>query len=162
VREGLAKLKAAGLCLVVLTNQSGVARGYFGEDDVRAFHAELNQQLGPTAAIDAFYYCPFHPDAVEPRYRSDSRLRKPEVGMYELACSEHPIDRARSYIIGDRWLDMELGRRAGLRACLVPSPQHEAEADRTTTPAFLTRPDFASAVSTILDCHAGKRDAWQR
>jgi D-glycero-D-manno-heptose 1,7-bisphosphate phosphatase len=164
VRDGLAQLKAAGVWLIVVTNQSGVARGFFDEDAVHRFHGALNELLGPDAAIDAFYHCPFHPDAVTPEYRSDSRLRKPDIGMYELAAAAFALAGERCYMVGDRWLDMEFGRRAGLRSCLVKSLQHEDSpaAAPPTDPPFLLTPDFASAVASILDHHAGLRDAWRR
>lgn len=119
VVEGLTALKRAGFLLIVVTNQSGVARGLYGEADVERFHAELNARLGPAAAIDAFYFCPFHPDAVLPQYRETSPLRKPDIGMFHQACRDFAIKAERSYMIGDRQSDAEFGRRAGLYPILI-------------------------------------------
>jgi D-glycero-D-manno-heptose 1,7-bisphosphate phosphatase len=119
VTEGLSALKGAGFLLIVVTNQSGVARGLYGEADVERFHAALNTRLGPAAAIDAFYYCPFHPDAVLPQYRQTSPLRKPDIGMFHAACRDFAITVERSYMIGDRQSDAEFVSRAGLYPILL-------------------------------------------
>jgi D-glycero-D-manno-heptose 1,7-bisphosphate phosphatase len=119
VAAGLSALKRAGFLLIVVTNQSGVARGLYAEADVARFHAELNARLGPAAAIDAFYYCPFHPEAVLPQYRRVSALRKPDIGMFHEACRDFRIAVERSFMIGDRQSDAEFGTRAGLRPILI-------------------------------------------
>lgn len=129
VLVGLTALKRARFLLIVVTNQSGVARGLYGEADVVRFHAELNKRLGPEAAIDAFYFCPFHPDAVVPEYRQASPLRKPDIGMFHAACRDFAIAVERSYMIGDRTSDAEFGRRAGLYPILIGGDcSHFAEA----------------------------------
>jgi D-glycero-D-manno-heptose 1,7-bisphosphate phosphatase len=160
VREGLEKLRAAGLLSCVVTNQSGVARGYYSEAHVQAFHEQLNRELGPAARIDAFYYCPYHSDAVEPRYREQLHLRKPDIGMFEQACRDFPIAAEHSYLIGDRLLDMEFARRSGLRAILVPSRASEPNlaSDRA---GFLEAPNFLEAVARIVAHRAGGTDPWQ-
>lgn len=119
VVEGLGALKRAGFLLIVVTNQSGVARGLYGEQDVTRFHAALNVRLGPAAAIDAFYFCPYHPEASVPQYRKRSALRKPDIGMFHEACRDFAIAIERSYMIGDRASDAEFGRRAGLCPILL-------------------------------------------
>lgn len=119
VAAGLSALKRAGFLLIVVTNQSGVARGLYAEADVVRFHAELNARLGPAAEIDAFYFCPFHPEAVLPQYRQASRLRKPDIGMFHEACRDFAIAVERSYMIGDRKSDAEFGARAGLHPILI-------------------------------------------
>jgi D-glycero-D-manno-heptose 1,7-bisphosphate phosphatase len=154
VPEGLAALRGAGFLLIVVTNQSGVARGFFGEADVRAFHAELSTRLGEPAAPDAYYYCPFHPDAAVESYRADSPLRKPAIGMFELACAEFAIARSASFMLGDKALDVEFGRRAGLRSILL------AEAAAAPLGRHLVKPDFASAVDSILAFRIGVRNDW--
>jgi len=119
VAQGLTALKRAGFLLIVVTNQSGVARGLYREEDVERFHAELNVRLGPAAEIDAFYFCPFHPDAVLPEYRQTSPLRKPDIGMFHEACRDFTIAAPRSYMVGDRLSDAEFGSRAGLYPILL-------------------------------------------
>jgi len=128
VAEGLALLKQAGFLLIVVTNQSGVARGLYGEEDVQRFHAELNVRLGAEAAIDAFYYCPYHPDGTVPHYRRTSPLRKPDIGMFHSACRDFPIAVERSYMIGDRESDAGFAARAGLFPILIRSGKADAAA----------------------------------
>ena len=132
-RNAILKLNAAGYYVFVITNQAGVARGYYGEAQVAAFHAHMQDELAKIGAhIDAFYYCPFHEDAVIEGYRVvDHPDRKPNPGMILRAMREWPIDRARSFLIGDGESDVEAARRAGLRGLLFPGGDLEAFADAT-------------------------------
>lgn len=148
VAEGLAALRRAGLWLIVITNQSGVARGYFHEADVISFHAHLSAQLGPDAAPDAYYYCPFHPDAIDLRYRRESSLRKPGLGMYALARHDFAIDTSRSWMVGDKPVDVEFAQHAGLRAIWLTDDREPPS--HLCRDAYVCRPDFASATQTIL------------
>lgn len=116
----IARLRAAGFAVVVTTNQAGVARGYFDEAFVRATHARLDALLQPSgAAPEAYYYCPHHPDAALEAYRTACRCRKPSPGMIEQAAADLGLDVARSWVVGDRWLDVEMACRAGARGILV-------------------------------------------
>ena len=144
VAQGLAALRDAGFLLIVVTNQSGVARGFYDEEHIARFHAHLDQQLGAAAAPDAYFYCPYHPQAVRDEYRRDSDLRKPGIGMFEQACRSFSIDVARSFMIGDKLIDMEFAARAGLRGILLGD---EAPADAV----YGVQPDFGAAVSAILE-----------
>lgn len=159
VASSLAALRRAGLLLIVVTNQSGVARGFYSEAELVRFHECLDQELGPEAAPDAYYYCPYHPDALVPAYRQDSPLRKPDIGMFERARADFPIDVQRSFMIGDTSGDMEFARRAGLRAILVAPKTGEVESSGAPH-CYLRRPDFAAAARTVLDLHVCGRDAW--
>lgn len=92
-----------GYLLIVVTNQAGVAKGYFTEDDVKFIHNWISDQfLLHGIKITAFYYCPFHPNAKIPEYRKSSDLRKPSPGMILLAASEYDIDLASSFMLGDK------------------------------------------------------------
>lgn len=118
------RINDAGLLAVVVTNQSGVARGYFDEAFLDEAHRVLNAQLAGSAAhIDAFYYCPHHPDAVLDRYRVACQCRKPEPGLLLRAAREVGVDLDRSWMVGDTWRDVEAGCRAGVRSLLVMSGQ---------------------------------------
>ena len=118
--DALRLLARGGFLIVVVTNQSGVARGIFTEDFVRESHAELNRRLERGGAhIDALYFCPHHPEAVIERYRGQCRCRKPEPGMIEDAARDLSIDRSRSWMIGDRWIDVKTGNAAGIPSLLV-------------------------------------------
>ncbi|WP_333610330.1 HAD family hydrolase [Brevundimonas bullata] len=114
--EAVKRLNAAGYVTVIVTNQSGVARGMFSEETMHGFNALLVQRLAEAGArIDAVYACPFHAEAVDDRYRHpDHPDRKPNPGMLLKAVAEHDLDPARSLMIGDQASDMEAARRAGV------------------------------------------------
>ena len=108
-----------GYLVIVVTNQSGVARGYYTEDDVHALHEYMNDELQRLGtSIDAFYYCPHHPEAKIEKYRIDCDCRKPNPGMVLKACHDFGIDMSKSYMIGDKKRDVECGERAGVRGIL--------------------------------------------
>ena len=114
--EAVKRLNDAGFVTVIVTNQSGVARGLFSEETMHGFNALLVQRLAEAGAhIDAVYACPFHAEAVDDRYRHpDHPNRKPNPGMLLKAVAEHDLDPARSLMIGDQASDMEAARRAGV------------------------------------------------
>lgn len=137
--EALAVLKARGFKTVIVTNQSGIARGYFTEADYHAVHARLMEVLGP-GLIDATYFCADHPDAASPR-------RKPAPGMLLEAARDLHLDLTRSWMIGDRAGDLAAGRRAGCRTILVRTGEG-AKAD--ATPADHVAEDFVEATAWLL------------
>ena len=107
----LRRLRGAGFKIFVITNQSGVGRGYFTEEDYRAVEGEVARQIGP-GVIDGTYFCGDLPD-------SGSTHRKPAPGMVFDAQREHDLDLARSFFVGDKALDAECGRAAGVRTIVV-------------------------------------------
>ena len=113
--EAIARLNQAGYPVIVITNQSAIARGLLTETGLSAIHRELKRQLSAyNASIDAIYHCPHHPDG-----RDNCTCRKPAPGMILRAASEHNIDLAGSIMIGDNATDLEAGWNAGCRAALV-------------------------------------------
>ncbi len=110
-REALELTHGAGYLNVIVSNQSGIARGYFTEMEYRAVQDELLRQLG-AGLVDASYFCPDGPDALSER-------RKPAPGMLIEAARDFEIDLSRSFLVGDKASDIECGRRAGTRAILV-------------------------------------------
>ena len=104
--------RRAGFFVFVVTNQSGVGRGYYDEADVEALHAFMQQALGD--AVDAFRYCPHHPEAAVERYRVRCGCRKPAPGMIENLLAEYPVVREASFLIGDRDTDLAAARAAGI------------------------------------------------
>jgi D-glycero-D-manno-heptose 1,7-bisphosphate phosphatase len=105
--ESVRMLNEAGYYVLVITNQSGVARGFFDEAAVKSFHAHLQNVLAGTGAhIDAFYYCPHHPEGAVKAFAMACTCRKPRTGMLEQAAREWPIDMRRSFLIGDKDDDM--------------------------------------------------------
>ena len=111
VREALRRLKRQGYKLIIITNQSGIGRGFFTLDQYRAVETEVGRQLGP-GLIDATYFCPDTPE-------QPSKCRKPAPGMILQAARDHYIDLARSFFIGDKEIDAECGRNAGVRTIRV-------------------------------------------
>jgi D-glycero-D-manno-heptose 1,7-bisphosphate phosphatase len=115
-------LHGAGFKLIVVTNQAGVARGYYTEQDVVNFHRYFNRELEKQGAhIDAFYYCPHHPEHGIGKYRTVCHCRKPDTGMFEQAERDLPLplDREHSFMIGDKRIDTEAGHNFGVRSILV-------------------------------------------
>lgn len=120
VAEAIKRLNDAQIFVIVATNQSGVARGYFDESLVRNVHQKmLNLLQEQGARIDKIYYCPHHPTIGPPEYRKDCQCRKPRTGMINKALLELPIDLKHSYCIGDRIKDVYFGHNAGLKSILV-------------------------------------------
>jgi D-glycero-D-manno-heptose 1,7-bisphosphate phosphatase len=114
-QAAIKQLNDAGYYVIVVTNQSGVARGYFEEVAVHRLHAWMNDELRRIGAhIDAFYHCPYHPEAKVEAYRRQSEDRKPGPGMLLCAKREWPIDWERSFLIGDKPSDMQAAAAAGV------------------------------------------------
>jgi D-glycero-D-manno-heptose 1,7-bisphosphate phosphatase len=115
-------LNEGGWLAILITNQAGVARGYFTEDIIGEVHGVLSQELEKQGArLDAIYYCAHHPTVGEEPYRFDCTCRKPKPGLIERAVAEFDIDPAQSWMIGDRYSDIELARNAHVRSAFVLS-----------------------------------------
>ncbi|GIW78045.1 MAG: hypothetical protein KatS3mg104_3108 [Phycisphaerae bacterium] len=146
----VAKCRALGYATVVVSNQSGVARGLFTEDDVRACNARMDQLLleqNPAAVIDRHEYCPFHPDAKVEAYRQDSFLRKPKPGMILAAADALALDLARSWVVGDAPRDVAAGKAAGCRTILIIDPTLAPSPAALETSSV--KPDFT--VTTLIE-----------
>ncbi len=147
VPEALVKLKEAGYKLIVISNQAGIGRGYFTEAQYRLVEAEVARGVLP-AVFDAVYFCPDRPDLATDR-------RKPGIGMILEAQREHEIDLARSFFIGDKAIDMECGRNAGLRTLLVRTG-YGAEEEKQSGANWVTD-DLRGAANIILDLDENSR-----
>lgn len=141
VIEGLHRLRDSGFRLVIITNQSGIGRGYFPADDYQKVHAELLRQIGPWV-IDANYFCPDDPDEASDR-------RKPAPGMLREAAADHSLDLGRSYLIGDHASDMECARRGGLAGAILVLTGHGSE-QAARCQSDYTAPTFAAAAEWII------------
>jgi len=118
--SAIRELNESGWRVFVITNQSGIARGLLSERQLADVHAKLLAELkAHGATLDAIYYCPHHPDYGEPPYRKDCDCRKPKTGMLDRAAKEFHIDLKRSFVVGDRMLDIQAGNAAGARSILV-------------------------------------------
>ena len=143
----------AGLAVVVVTNQSGIAKGLFTEAFVEETHRQLSARLAAGGArIDAYYYCPHHPDGVVDAYRQRCDCRKPASGLVDRAVRDLDLDPARSFVVGDKWLDIGLARAAGARGILVRSGTGAAEEARPQpgVSADAIVDNLAAAASWIL------------
>ena len=118
--EAIRRLNAAGIAAVVVTNQAGVARGYFSEDVLGAVNAALVAQLKEAGAhLDGIYFCPHHPTEGVPPYRMDCECRKPKPGLLLRAARDHGLDLGRSTLVGDRPSDLVAARAVGAQGVLV-------------------------------------------
>ena len=122
--DAIKKLRAAGFAIIIVSNQSGIARGYYSENELADMHDALLAKFDEAGApIDAIYYCPHHPtEGVDPAYTKECDCRKPLPGMFVRAAEEHDIDLAASYMIGDAERDIEAARAAGCKGTAVIMP----------------------------------------
>ncbi len=119
--EGIRRLNDDQRSVVIVTNQSGIARGYFSEETLARIHEKMLTELRKGGAkVDAIYFCPHHPDEGCP-------CRKPEPGLLLRAASDLGLDVGQSYVIGDRYMDVEMGRKAGCKASLLVWREEERE-----------------------------------
>ena len=145
----MVRLKAAGARLVVVTNQSGIARGLITTRQLEAIHARLRTDLaGRGVELDGLYVCPHHPD-------DGCRCRKPETLMVDRAVEELAVDLSRAYVVGDQTRDIHLAQRVGAKGVLVltgpNSRDAKTELESARTPPVHVAADLAAAVTWILD-----------
>lgn len=140
VSQALAWLQRAGYRLIVISNQSGVARGYLSERDLARVNGRLHQVLAAEGIhIQAIYYCPHHPEGTCSGYAEQCLCRKPEPGLLLRAAAEWGIALARSWYIGDVLADVEAGNRAGCRTVLVDLGTEPRPGEAICTPTFVAR-----------------------
>jgi len=157
--DAVRHINRAGWLAVLVTNQAGVARGYFPESMVHEVHGRLSGALEAGGArFDAIYYCPHHPSVGEAPYRKDCDCRKPRPGMLRRAEAELHADLARSWVIGDRHGDLQLAWKVGARAALVKTGyglgEIEYEAPRWPRQPDLVAEHLLEAVERILAAEA--------
>jgi len=132
--EALVEMKKMGYLLIVVTNQSAIARGIVTEKILERIHQRMKELLAiENAYIDEIYYCPYHPEGVIPKYRKESDFRKPKPGMLLKAAEDLDIDLEQSWAIGNSYRDVIAGRDAGCRTILINSPSKPA-AKKLTDP----------------------------
>ena len=155
VGEAISLLNKNNHLVVVTSNQSGVAQGYFPVNLVHEIHELMKQELAKdNAYLDGVYFCPHHPRGVVSEYKKECRCRKPEIGLIERARVELDIDMQRSYVIGDRWLDIDFAHNANLPGILVLTGYGRGDLEyivphKKLKPTFVAE-DLLRAVSWIL------------
>ncbi len=142
--EAVRRLNKAGFAVVIITNQSGIGRGWLTEDTLKSIHEKMKKDLATFGAkVDGIYHCPHMPD-------EGCECRKPKPSMVVRAVSEMGLDLKRSYTIGDRLFDVQLGRNSGTKAILVSAHTPSQEFAEAEQLADHVSPDLAAAVDWIL------------
>jgi D-glycero-D-manno-heptose 1,7-bisphosphate phosphatase len=158
--QALRLINEAGFKAIVITNQSGIARGLYDERTFEAINSRLIEELTANGArVDGIYYCPHHPDIGVSPYRTNCNCRKPQTGLLDLASHEHNIDLSGSFVVGDKASDINLAKNAGARSVLVLTGYGR---DTLAHPKrWPCEPDFVAenllnAVKQILDIESGR------
>jgi D-glycero-D-manno-heptose 1,7-bisphosphate phosphatase len=153
--EAVRLVNESGLLSIVITNQSGIARGMYTEEELASIHFRMIEQLSRQGArIDAVYYCPHHPEVGDARYRIACDCRKPRIGMLDRAARDHRIDLARSFVVGDKASDIKLAGNAGARSALVLTGYGRetlSHPDRWPCEPEIIAENLLEAVKRILD-----------
>lgn len=131
--ECIQRIHEKGYWAIVITNQSGVARGLFTE---RALQ-DMNKYLKNAIGVDAIYYCPHHPEGKVKQYRKICQCRKPETGLFEQACRDFKIEMKHSLMVGDRAGDIQAGQKAGIKTVLLESGYGMARLEKMVTPDYI-------------------------
>lgn len=127
VKESLSLLKEKGYYLVLVTNQSGIARGKYTEDDFHTLSNFMQKELGDSAVFDKIYFCPHHPNAPLEQYKQECSCRKPNSGMFLKAISELDIDVDNSIMIGDHASDLVAAQKANIKTNVLVGNHIESE-----------------------------------
>ncbi|HAY34474.1 MAG TPA: HAD family hydrolase [Ignavibacteria bacterium] len=141
-KKALLNLKESGYLNIIITNQSGIARGYFDENDLASVHCELRKILTENGEelIDGIYYSPYHTKGIVDKYTKESNFRKPGTGMIDQAVKEFSIDINKSFLVGDSITDMLCAENAGLKKILVKTGYGERDYDKCREKNII--PDF--------------------
>ena len=153
--EAIRLVNESGMKAIVITNQSGIARGLYTEETLQDIHGRLRDELARDGAqLDGIYYCPHHPGIGDDRYRQFCECRKPHPGMLLQAAREHNVDLSRSFVIGDKSSDMKLATNAGAKGVLVLTGygrETQADSERWPCDHELEADNLLEAVRLILD-----------
>ena len=149
VGDGVKKLRDAGFRIIVITNQSGIGRGFFTVHDLISIHERMKSDfLKYGVTLDGIYYCPHHPD-------ENCSCRKPNTGLFEKAIVDHKIDTHQSFMLGDKLLDIGAGMKVGVKTILIPEPSMREDllSQRHTweyAPVLIAE-NFSDAVAWIIN-----------
>ncbi len=143
--EAIAKLNRLDIPVVVVSNQSGLGRGYFPEELLEQVHAKMRKLLAEKGAhVDGLYWCPHHPDAKVARFqKKNCGCRKPDIGLLKQAATELNLDLEQSFMVGDRWSDLKCGKNAGTQSILVLTGYGRGDLEYIG-PGQQVQPDFVA------------------
>lgn len=149
--DAIRLLNERGFLVIIASNQAGIARGYYQEEDMILFNRAMKDRLAKDGAhIDAIYYCPHYPEAEVERYRVDCDCRKPQPGMLKRAEKELNINLKQSFLVGDKLSDIEAGKRAGCTTIMVRTGQGADELESNQIECGYVADDLYDAVEHIL------------
>lgn len=150
--DAIRALKSAGYLVIVVTNQSGVARGYYNLNNVNTLHKHIEKELAAfDTFVDAFYVCPHHPIEGKGEFLKECDCRKGKPGLLLQAAAEHGIDLAKSYMVGDKIADVEAGENAGCTSLLVLTGYGKRDQQKLAEGRVKVCADLAEAVQEILN-----------
>ena len=142
--DAVKHLHDSGWLAILVTKQAGVARGYFSEEMIQIVHGAMTANLESNGAkLDAIYYCAHHPSVGEPPFRLDCDCRKPKPGLVTRAAQDFEIDINESWMVGDRYSDIELARNAGLKSAFVLSGYGRGEWEHQSA-GWTRKPDLVA------------------
>ncbi len=153
--QAIKRLNDKSVPVAVVTNQSGLARGYFPAELLAQVHGKMNNALAEVSAhVDGIFICPHHPEAKEEQYRVDCQCRKPKTGLFDQASKELGLDLHKSYLVGDRWSDLKAAVKCGATPVLVLTGYGAGDykyigPHQEVQPAFVAK-DLEEAVEWIL------------
>jgi len=160
--EAIRLLNESGFKVIIVSNQSGVARGYYQEKDIEIYNGAMEKKLEEeNAYIDAIYYCPHYSKAIIEKYKIDCECRKPKPGMLKRAKKDLDLDLKQSFLIGDKMSDIEAGYRAGCKTILVLTGQGNGElkkiSEMNIKPNYISK-DLYTAIQIIKRNNKSKED----
>lgn len=151
VAKGIRMLNTHGYMVIVISNQSGVARGFFSTEEVEMINEKINELLlAEDAKITEFYYCPHHPNGIQKKYSVKCNCRKPNIGMIAGAVKKYDIDITASYLIGDKATDMKTARNAGCGDILVLTGYGRETMKELANPPLFTARSLDEAAEWII------------
>lgn len=146
--QAIRLLNEHNFLVVVITNQAGIARGYFPESLLMEVHNKMDMELAKqNAKVDALYFCPHHPSSKDPELAIECNCRKPAPGMIEQAIKDLPVDTERMYMIGDKFTDIKFGKKCGCKTIMVKTGYGKGEL--ALSPDSIIKPDYL--VENLLD-----------
>lgn len=150
--SALRLLQKNGYKIFIITNQSGIARGYFPESTVKLIHNEINKQLQEHGlTINGYYYCPHYPESNVKKYSKDCNCRKPKPGLILKAAKEHSIDLTKSFFIGDKPSDLYAAKNAGCFSILVETGYGKEHKQLAINEGFIVKSNIKKAVEFFID-----------